>query len=68
MIDHQVRVHPSADRLPREEQLAWKLAAVATGTQDVPHLDAAATEMAVNRVIDNASVAAYDNKLPKGLF
>ncbi|MFI6685172.1 MmgE/PrpD family protein [Streptomyces sp. NPDC050485] len=57
MIDHQVRVHPSTDRLPREEQLAWKLATVATGNQEVaePHPGAAA--MAVNRVIDNASVA-----------
>ncbi|GAA2972594.1 MmgE/PrpD family protein [Streptomyces drozdowiczii] len=54
MIEHHVRVHPSADRLPREEQLAWKLAAVATGTE-APEADSAA--MAVNRVIDNASVA-----------
>ena len=57
MIDHQVRVHPSADRLPREDQLAWKLAAVATGTQEAADLDPAAAAMAVNRVIDNASVA-----------
>ncbi|MCX4545747.1 MmgE/PrpD family protein [Streptomyces sp. NBC_01565] len=57
MIDHQVRVHPSADRLPREEQLAWKLADVATGTQDAPDLHPEATETAVNRVIDNAAVA-----------
>ncbi|MFJ4007305.1 MmgE/PrpD family protein [Streptomyces sp. NPDC090023] len=54
MIEHHVRVHPSADRLPRENQLAWKLAAVATGTGE-PDADSAA--MAVNRVIDNASVA-----------
>lgn len=54
MIEHHVRVHPSADRLPREEQLAWKLAATATAT-DEPAADSAA--MAVNRVIDNASVA-----------
>ncbi|MEV0280232.1 MmgE/PrpD family protein [Streptomyces sp. NPDC050610] len=57
MIDHQVRVHPSADRLPREEQLAWKLAAVATGTGEAAGLDPAAAAMAVNRVIDNAAVA-----------
>ncbi|MEV7898192.1 MmgE/PrpD family protein, partial [Streptomyces cyaneofuscatus] len=57
MIDHHVRVHPSADRLPREEQLAWKLAAVATGTQDASALDPQAAAMAVNRVVDNASVA-----------
>ncbi|MEV8068535.1 MmgE/PrpD family protein [Streptomyces sp. NPDC085995] len=54
MIEHHVRVHPSADRLPREDQLAWKLAAVATGTGD---LDPDSVTMAVNRVIDNASVA-----------
>jgi 2-methylcitrate dehydratase len=57
VIDHQVRVHPSADRLPRPEQLAWKLAVAATGTQDVADLDPAAVAMAVNRVIDNAAVA-----------
>ncbi|MFJ3821354.1 MmgE/PrpD family protein [Streptomyces nodosus] len=54
MIEHRVRVHPSADRLPREDQLAWKLAAVATGTEE---LDVDSAAMAVNRVVDNASVA-----------
>ncbi len=54
MIEHHVRVHPSADRLPREDQLAWKLAAVATATGE---LDADSVTMAVNRVIDNAAVA-----------
>ncbi|MEW2129987.1 MmgE/PrpD family protein [Streptomyces sp. NPDC005435] len=54
MIEHHVRVHPSADRLPREDQLAWKLAAVATATEEP---DAGSAAMAVNRVIDNASVA-----------
>ena len=28
---HRVRVHPAAARLPREAQLAWKLAAFASG-------------------------------------
>lgn len=28
MIDHAVRAHPSKDELPREEQLAWKMAKV----------------------------------------
>ncbi|RSO40015.1 2-methylcitrate dehydratase [Streptomyces sp. WAC 06725] len=54
MIEHHVRVHPSADRLPREDQLAWKLAAVATATGE---LDADSVTMAANRVIDNAAVA-----------
>ncbi|MEV6044495.1 MmgE/PrpD family protein [Streptomyces xanthochromogenes] len=57
MIDHQVRVHPSADRLPRQEQLAWRLAAVATATQEAAELDPEAAAMAVNRVIDNVAVA-----------
>jgi len=51
---HDVRVHPEADRLPREEQLAWKIAAVAA---DPAPLDADVVEMIGNRVIDNASVA-----------
>ncbi|MFB9834563.1 MmgE/PrpD family protein [Actinoallomurus acaciae] len=54
MIEHQVRVHPSSARLPRAEQLAWKLAAVAT---DGGEPDAESAAMAVNRVIDNAAVA-----------
>ena len=29
MIVHEVRVHPSAARLPREAQLTWKLAELA---------------------------------------
>ncbi|MDT8913204.1 MmgE/PrpD family protein [Amycolatopsis sp. PS_44_ISF1] len=55
MIDHTVRTYRSAEPLPREQQLAWKLAAVAT--DPVPVLPEVA-EMVVNRVIDNASVAA----------
>ncbi|QWF78490.1 MmgE/PrpD family protein [Amycolatopsis sp. CA-230715] len=55
MIEHTVRSHPSAKRLPREDQLAWKLAAVATDAVEVP---AGTAEMVVNRVIDNAAVAA----------
>jgi 2-methylcitrate dehydratase len=55
MIEHQVRTHPSSARLPREEQLAWKLAAVAT--DPVPVLPEVA-EMVINRVIDDAAVAA----------
>jgi 2-methylcitrate dehydratase len=55
MIDHEVRTHPSAARQPREEQLAWKLAAVATDPVEVmPEV----AEMVVNRVIDDAAVAA----------
>ena len=54
MIDHHVRVSPSADRLPRERQLAWALAEIATA--DAP-VDTDAAAMVANRVIDNAAVA-----------
>lgn len=55
MIDHEVRTHPSSARLAREDQLAWKLAAVAT---DPVEVTAEVTGMVVNRVIDDAAVAA----------
>jgi 2-methylcitrate dehydratase len=55
MIEHEVRTYPSAARIAQEEQLAWKLAAVATDPVEVP---AEVTEMVVNRVIDDAAVAA----------
>ncbi|QDS97241.1 MmgE/PrpD family protein [Adhaeretor mobilis] len=51
---HEVRVYPSAEPLPREEQLAWKLAALAT---DPVAVEPEVAEMVANRVIDNASVA-----------
>ena len=54
MIQHDVRVHPSADRLAREKQLAWKIAEVAA---DPVAVTAEVAEMIVNRVIDDASVA-----------
>jgi 2-methylcitrate dehydratase len=55
MINHTVRTYPSSAQLPREEQLAWKLAAVAADPVPVPD---DVTEMVVNRVIDDAAVAA----------
>jgi 2-methylcitrate dehydratase len=54
MILHDVKVHPSKANLKREEQLAWKIAAVAADKVPVER-DVAA--MIVNRVIDNAAVA-----------
>jgi 2-methylcitrate dehydratase len=52
---HEVRVHPSGEVLPRQEQLAWRLAEVAADPVEVtPEV----TEMVVNRIIDNAAVAA----------
>lgn len=55
MITHKVKVSPSKAPLPRTEQLAWKIAAVAS---DNAAIDSAAGEMAVNRIIDNAAVTA----------
>ncbi len=51
---HDVKVQPERNRLPREEQLAWKIAAVAS---DPVAVEAQVTEMIINRMIDNASVA-----------
>jgi 2-methylcitrate dehydratase len=54
MIKHHVKVYPSKVPLPKTEQLAWKIASVAT---DKSPIDSAAGEMVINRIIDNASVA-----------
>ncbi|NOX95147.1 MAG: MmgE/PrpD family protein [Alphaproteobacteria bacterium] len=51
---HDVHAHRSKDNLKREDQLAWKIAEVAT---DAVEVDAEATDMIINRIIDNASVA-----------
>ncbi len=54
MILHELRVHPESERLAREQQLAWRIAAVAADPVTVaPDV----TAMIINRVIDNASVA-----------
>lgn len=55
MISHTVRSHPSSARLPKDQQLAWKLAAVAT---DPVAVTTEVTEMVINRIIDDAAVAA----------
>ncbi|WP_158969829.1 MmgE/PrpD family protein [Chachezhania sediminis] len=52
---HEVRTYKSAEQLAREDQLAWKMAEVAA---DPVAVDADVTEMIINRVIDNAAVAA----------
>lgn len=62
MKSHLVRVHPERDLLPREEQLAWKIAEVAA---DPVPVDADVADMIVNRIIDNAAVAmASVNRKP----
>ena len=62
MIEHDVRVHPSKSGLKREDQLAWKIAGVAADKVAVPK---DVSEMIINRIIDNASVAiASANRRP----
>jgi 2-methylcitrate dehydratase len=62
MIQQTVTVHPEADRLPREMQLAWKIAEVAA---DPVPVDAEVVDMIINRMIDNAAVAiAAANRQP----
>ncbi|MFU8947198.1 MmgE/PrpD family protein [Mycetocola zhadangensis] len=55
MKTHHLRVHKSEENLAREGQLAWALAEVAADPVDVtPEV----TDMIINRMIDNAAVAA----------
>jgi 2-methylcitrate dehydratase len=49
-----VRVYKSEETLGREDQLAWKIAEVAT---DPVTVTAEVIDMVINRIIDNASVA-----------
>ena len=51
---HHVRPYKSEEILERKDQLAWKIAEVATDPVEIlPEV----TEMVINRIIDNASVA-----------
>jgi 2-methylcitrate dehydratase len=62
MKEHEVKVYPSKKELPREDQLAWKIAEVAA---DNAPIDDESQEMVINRFIDNASVAiAAINRQP----
>ncbi len=54
MILHNTKVYPSKIHLPKQKQLAWKIAEIAS---DNAKLDKDAIEMVINRIIDNASVA-----------
>ena len=56
---HEVRVHRSDENLPREDQLAWKIAEVAAERVEPT---GPVTEMVINRVIDNAAVAVASLK------
>lgn len=62
MKSHRVAVYREKDRLQRTDQLAWKIAV--TAADPVP-VEAAASDMIVNRLIDNAAVAmAAVNRRP----
>ena len=54
MILHKIKVYPSKIVLPKKNQLAWKIAEIAS---DNAKLNNDAIEMSINRIIDNASVA-----------
>ena len=54
MILHKVRVCPSKKKLNKKKQLAWKIAEIAS---DNAKINKDSIEMAINRIIDNASVA-----------
>jgi 2-methylcitrate dehydratase len=55
MQNHRTRVHRSEEALPREGQLAWAMARVAADPVEVSDEVA---QMIVNRILDNAGVAA----------
>lgn len=62
MKKHLVRVYPSKEHLPRQEQLAWKMAEMAN---DPTPIKDDVVDMVINRIIDNASVAiAAANRRP----
>ena len=62
MKKHLVRVYPSKEKLEKVNQLAWKMAEIAT---DKAPISAEVTDMVINRIIDNASVAiAAANRRP----
>jgi 2-methylcitrate dehydratase len=54
MRKHLVRVYPSKEKLERKEQLAWKMAEVASDSTPIKN---DVIDMVINRIIDNASVA-----------
>jgi 2-methylcitrate dehydratase len=59
---HEVKVHPSKAKLARQDQLAFKIAAVAA---DKVAVQRDVTDMIINRFIDNAAVAlAAINRRP----
>ncbi len=54
MRNIKLKVHKSASRLKKEDQLAWKIAEIAS---DEAPLNEDSIDMVINRIIDNAAVA-----------
>ena len=54
MRNIKVKVYPSASKLKKKQQLAWKIAEIAS---DNAKLNEDAIDMVINRIIDNTSVA-----------
>ena len=54
MRNIKVRVYKSSAKLKKEDQLAWKIAEIAS---DKASINEDAIDMVINRIIDNASVA-----------
>ena len=54
MRNIKVKVHPSASKLKKKDQLAWKIAEIAS---DKAKLNEEAIDMVINIIIDHASVA-----------
>ncbi len=62
MRNIKVKVYPSASKVKKKQQLAWKIAEIAS---DKAKINDEAIEMVINRIIDNASVAiASFNRKP----
>ena len=62
MRNIKVKVYPSALKLKKQEQLAWKIAEIAS---DKAIINEEAADMVINRIIDNTSVAiASFNRKP----
>ena len=62
MRNIKVKVYPSASKLKKQKQLAWKIAEIAS---DKASLNEEAIDMVINRIIDNTSVAiASFNRKP----
>jgi Uncharacterized protein involved in propionate catabolism len=62
VILHSVKVYPSKKKLLKKNQLAWKIAEIAS---DNSKLNKHSVAMVINRIIDNTSVAiASINRRP----